>query len=274
MNTELKENREAQEVTTLLFVDDEPFVLDSLRRIFQDSAYKLRFAESASRALEVLAAEHVQLVVSDYRMPGMNGGEFLKLVSERWPDTVRLILSGYADVASVVAAINEGQIYKFVSKPWVNEELRTIVREGVERFWQQATLRELAEVAVAENNALIAPHMASLERLRQRHASLARVGDTQTVLEAAFELLPIAALVFCNNELISATRSASALIDSEATEIEALAAHPTVKLIIGHMKDSSMAGSIVIPFADSNIDVTFLQKEDDILGSLVVAVFS
>jgi two-component system NtrC family sensor kinase len=119
----------------LLCVDDERNVLRALERIFMDYDYEILTASSGEEGLSHFAKNpDISVVISDYRMPGMNGVEFLSQVCEKYPDTVRIVLSGYADTASVVSAINEGQIYKFVSKPWSDEELRQTVAKAVENF--------------------------------------------------------------------------------------------------------------------------------------------
>lgn len=133
----------------LLCVDDERNVLRALERIFMDEDYDILTAASGEEGLALFAANpDIQVVISDYRMPGMNGVEFLRQVCEKYPDTVRIVLSGYADTSAVVAAINEGQIYKFVSKPWSDEELRQTVAKAVESFalhqQNQALVSELA----------------------------------------------------------------------------------------------------------------------------------
>jgi len=129
----------------LLCVDDEKNVLRALERIFMDDDYEILTAISGEDGLAVLADNSdVQVVVSDFRMPGMNGVEFLRQVCEKYPETVRIVLSGYADTGAVVAAINEGQIYKFVSKPWSDEELRQTVAKAVEAFSLHRQNRALA----------------------------------------------------------------------------------------------------------------------------------
>lgn len=110
-----------------------------------DDDYEILTAISGEDGLAVLADNSdVQVVVSDFRMPGMNGVEFLRQVCEKYPETVRIVLSGYADTGAVVAAINEGQIYKFVSKPWSDEELRQTVAKAVEAFSLHRQNRALA----------------------------------------------------------------------------------------------------------------------------------
>lgn len=105
------------DVVKILCVDDERNVLKALRRLFMDEDnYDILVAESGAEGLALLEEEEdVRMVISDYRMPEMTGVEFLSQVYEKWPDTMRIVLSGYADTAAVVEAINLGQIYKFIS---------------------------------------------------------------------------------------------------------------------------------------------------------------
>jgi two-component system NtrC family sensor kinase len=123
------------EPNCILCIDDEPNVLRSLTRLFLDDRYEILTASSAADGLSILdRAGPVPVVISDYRMPGMNGVEFLSEVRKRWPETVRIVLSGYADTAAVVSAINEGQIYRFIAKPWNDDELRAAVASSLERY--------------------------------------------------------------------------------------------------------------------------------------------
>jgi two-component system NtrC family sensor kinase len=118
----------------LLFVDDEQNVINALKRLFLDCDYTIFSATSGQEGLKVLEQENIQIVISDYRMPNMNGVEFLKEVCKHWSQTVRIVLSGYADTTSVVEAINEGQIYKFVPKPWNDDELKVTIANAVETY--------------------------------------------------------------------------------------------------------------------------------------------
>ena len=108
--------QEAQ--ATLLFVDDEANILSSLKRLFRPLGYRIFTAESGAQGLEIMERETVDLVVSDMRMPEMNGAQFLEKVREKWPETVRILLTGYAEIGATIEAINKGQIYRYISKPW------------------------------------------------------------------------------------------------------------------------------------------------------------
>lgn len=162
------------ENVTILCVDDEVNVLKSLKRLFLDEDYEVLTAESGREGLALLAQhEPVQVVISDYRMPEMDGVVFFKEVCERWPETVRIVLSGYADTAAVVAAINEGQVYKFIPKPWNDDELKVAIAKAVERYF-----------LVKANNQLN-------EELRQANEELSRIAVQleEKVAERTEELL-------------------------------------------------------------------------------------
>jgi diguanylate cyclase (GGDEF)-like protein/PAS domain S-box-containing protein len=115
---------------TLLLVDDEPNVISSLHRLLRREGYRILTAGNGARALELLATHPVQVILSDQRMPHMTGTEFLRRVKELHPDTVRIVLSGYTDLDSVMRAVNEGAIYKFLHKPWNDDLLREHIRDA------------------------------------------------------------------------------------------------------------------------------------------------
>jgi two-component system NtrC family sensor kinase len=139
----------------LLFVDDEPGILQSIERLFLDAGYTIVTAPSGREGLSILeAGPPVHVVVSDYRMPVMNGVEFLRAVARKWPDTVRIVLSGYADTPSVIGAINEGGIYKFISKPWNDDELRIAVANAATLYFLQHRIAELLKELKAKDDVI------------------------------------------------------------------------------------------------------------------------
>lgn len=130
----------------LLFVDDEPNVLRALQRIFRKENYEIRTAATGEEALRHFDGERCpQLVVSDHRMPGMTGAELLKRIKEQHPETIRIMLTGHADVEAVMGAVKDGAVYKFITKPWNDEDLRITVALALEQYDLLRENRELRE---------------------------------------------------------------------------------------------------------------------------------
>ncbi len=119
-------------VQKILFVDDEKQILSSLNRVFMDDAFEVFTADSGSKALEILKKVRMDLIVSDQRMPEMNGVEFLKLSKKYSPHAVRIILTGYADINAAISSINEGEVYRYIAKPWNNDELKNTIVTALE----------------------------------------------------------------------------------------------------------------------------------------------
>ncbi|MGD1871881.1 MAG: response regulator [Mastigocoleus sp.] len=118
----------------ILVVDDEPDNLDLLYRTFRRDFQVLK-AESGSKALEILSTEgEVAVIISDQRMPEMKGTEFLSKTLPKFPDTVRIILTGFTDIEDLVDAINAGQVYKYITKPWDPDELKAVVQRAAETY--------------------------------------------------------------------------------------------------------------------------------------------
>ena len=146
---------------SILLVDDEPSILSSLRRLLRPVGYRIQTAESGRAGLDILEQGPVDLVISDMRMPEMDGAKFLEQVRRRWPATTRILLTGYADVSSTIEAINRGEIFRYVSKPWDDNDLTLVVRDALE----SARLRN-------ENTRLLALTQAQNEELKDLNTSL------------------------------------------------------------------------------------------------------
>jgi response regulator RpfG family c-di-GMP phosphodiesterase len=163
---------------TLLCVDDEPNILSSLRRLFRAKGYRVLVAESGDAGLQVLATETVDMVISDMRMPEMDGARFLELVRIRWPDTVRILLTGYADVSSIIEAINRGEIYRYITKPWDDNDMLLLVRDALERKELENEKLRLEELTQRQNDELKALNASLEEKIRERTADLKTANDS------------------------------------------------------------------------------------------------
>lgn len=140
---------------TILLVDDEENILSALARLLRRDGYKIHRAVGGKAGLEKLdEIGEVGVIISDQRMPEMTGTEFLGQVKERFPDTVRIVLSGYTDLNSVTDAINQGSVYKFLTKPWDDELLRKNVVEAFEHYELKQDNQRLAEELAEANNKL------------------------------------------------------------------------------------------------------------------------
>ncbi|MFO1339283.1 MAG: response regulator [Burkholderiaceae bacterium] len=168
---------------TLLLVDDEPSILNALRRLFRPQGWRTLTAEGGEAALELARQNSVDLVISDMRMPGMDGAQLLRKMREQQPDAVRILLTGYADISSTIAAINGGQIHRYIAKPWDDNDIVLIVREALSRRTLEMRNRELSQLTTRQNEELRGLNGQLEERVRQRTAEIAQIND---MLELAY----------------------------------------------------------------------------------------
>lgn len=162
---------------TILCVDDEPNILSSLRRLFRGKGFQVRIAEGGKAGLALLETETVDLVISDMRMPEMDGAQFLEQVRARWPDTLRLLLTGYSDVTSIIDAINRGEIYRYITKPWDDNDIVLIVRQALERKALELEKKRLEALAIAQHEELLALNASLETKVRERTAELQVAND-------------------------------------------------------------------------------------------------
>lgn len=116
---------------TILVVDDQPAVLSILRGMLSKGPYTVLSARSAKEAMDILERNSVDVIISDERMPGMSGSDFFAIVRHHFPETVRIILTGYASLDSAIKAINEGEIYRFLTKPCRRQELHAAIEDAL-----------------------------------------------------------------------------------------------------------------------------------------------
>lgn len=154
---------------TILFVDDEENILRTIKRLFFEEGYRIITASSGQEGLDLInRGETPSVIVSDQKMPGMNGAEFLIQVRELLPQSIRIVLTGYADVKVAVDAINLGGIYRYILKPWNDDELKLTVREAVGRFELVEQNRRLTLELKGKNQELGALNASLEEKVKAR----------------------------------------------------------------------------------------------------------
>lgn len=217
------------EKVRILCVDDEKNILRALKRLFLEEDYIIITATSAEEGLRVLEQEDIQVVLSDYRMPVMNGVEFLNRVYKLWPQTVRLVLSGYADTAAVVGAVNEGHIYKFIPKPWNDNELKTTVENAIERYYLYKKNAELTTELFAKNEELVRLNSELQGLLKEKNISLEVRSRGLFAHQKIMDALPVGVagldfnddVTFCNAAWLTAF-GAMVSLDTKDAEAEEL----------------------------------------------------
>jgi putative nucleotidyltransferase with HDIG domain len=138
----------------ILCVDDEQNILQAMKRLLRREPYTLLTASTPDEAFSLLSAHKVRVVISDQRMPAMSGTELLTRVKELYPDTIRIVFSGYADLATIADAVNKGQIYRFLAKPWDDEDLKLTIRQCLKQYELAERNHLLAERIKAQNEEL------------------------------------------------------------------------------------------------------------------------
>ena len=139
---------------SILVVDDHKIIRDMLENSLSRESYTVRTADSAREALKILSQEPIDVVISDEVMPGMTGTEFLAVVRKDYPDTIRIILTGHASLESAMRAINEGEIYRFLTKPCNLVDLSVTIRQALEQKYLKNENKRLAEIVKQQSSSL------------------------------------------------------------------------------------------------------------------------
>ena len=212
---------------TLLLVDDEPNILASLKRLLRRDAYHILTANSGQEGLDVLASNAVDVIVSDQRMPGMLGADFLRKAKLLCPQTIRIMLSGYTELQAVTDAVNEGAIFKFLTKPWEDHQLREHIAEAFrlkgiddDNVRLNAQLRDANQALAAANAAMQALVSQQQHQISRDEVSL---GIAREVLQ--FLPLPVIGLddegmiAFINAAAANLFERGAALLGNEAAQV-------------------------------------------------------
>jgi YesN/AraC family two-component response regulator len=179
---------------TLLLVDDEKNILSSLERLLRDDGYSILTATSGKEGLELLEKNEIGVIISDQRMPVMTGTEFFSRVKKIYPMTVRIVLSGYSEFKAITDSINEGAIYKFISKPWDDVTLRANIEESFQHYELKQENKKLTEKLTVANKKLLQNNLKLEHRVEQKTHDVMLSMRTLQVSQEILESLSIIVL--------------------------------------------------------------------------------
>ncbi len=154
---------------TILLIDDEVNVLRALQRLFEGEDCIILTAENAAEGLKILEQAPVDLIISDHRMPGMSGLEFFEKTLPQYPDVIRIILTGQAELEMAIKAINNGCVYKFILKPWNNYDLKITVKRALEQYHLLQDNKDLTKELKKRD--------AVLQELEKKHPGITRMPE-------------------------------------------------------------------------------------------------
>lgn len=198
---------------TLLLVDDEENITSALVRLLRRDGYNILRANSGEAGLALLAENEVGVIISDQRMPEMSGVEFLSKVRDLYPNTVRIVLSGYTELNSVTDAINRGAIYKFLTKPWEDDLLRANVEEAFQRFEMKRENDRLGRELLEANTELQKINRELEQRVEEKTREVVRNLNVLQVSQEVLDHLPVAVVGVGDDGIIAiANRNARRLL--------------------------------------------------------------
>ena len=188
---------------TLLLVDDEPNIVASLKRLFRRDGHLILTAGSGAEGLQMLSQHKVDVIISDQRMPGMTGVEFLRVAKVHYPDTIRIVLSGYTELQSVTDAINEGAVYRFLTKPWEDDQLREHVQKAFEYKELQEENQQLDIKIRTTNQELVAANRQLGEVLEKKRHQIERDSTSLTIVRELLQHIPMPVIGVDDDGLIA-----------------------------------------------------------------------
>jgi diguanylate cyclase (GGDEF)-like protein len=197
---------------TLLLVDDEPNILASLKRLLRPAGYQILTASSGKEGLDLLEKNKVDIILSDQRMPGMTGVEFLRTAKSICPDTVRIVLSGYTELQSVTDAINEGAVYRFLTKPWDDQQLRGYIEEAFQHKELADENRHLNLKIRTANQELASSNRRLEEMLKEKQQQIARDEVSLEIVREALQHIPFPVIGVDDDGMIAFVNTAASTL--------------------------------------------------------------
>lgn len=216
-----------QPTRRLLLVDDEPNILSALKRLLRSDGYQIYTAADGPQGLAVLASQQIDVIVSDQRMPGMLGADFLRKARAMAPESIRIMLSGYTELQSVTDAVNEGAIYKFLSKPWDDEQLRAHVADAFNVKQHADAIARLHLEVRSANQELAAANRRMEQLLEEKQRQIRRDEISLNVAREVLQHLPLPVLgmddtgmiAFVNQAAQALLRDAGALLGEAVADV-------------------------------------------------------
>jgi|GEM_PF-597416 len=235
----------------LLLVDDEENIVAALVRLLRRDGYTILKAYSAAEGLELLSKHAVGVIISDQRMPGMTGSQFLTQAKELYPDTVRIVLSGYTELNSVTDAINRGAIYKFLTKPWDDDLLRENVTEAFLRYeMKMENVRLARELQVANEDLSLMNRNLEI-RVQEKTRELMLNINVLLVSQEMLEQLPVAVIGVGEDGLIAvANQMAHTLFSASGDTLygePVVGLVPPEMLVVNHGSEKMLGTNIDSP---------------------------
>jgi EAL domain-containing protein (putative c-di-GMP-specific phosphodiesterase class I)/FixJ family two-component response regulator len=194
--------RVQKQTRTLLLVDDEQNIISSLRRLLRGCGFNILTANSGQAGLDILSQHQVDVIVSDQRMPGMTGVEFLRIAKDLYPETIRIVLSGYTELHSVTDAVNEGAIYKFLTKPWEDEQLRGHIEEAFRRKEMADENHRLTQEVLNANQELATANHQLEELLQQKQQQIRRDEVSLDIVREALQQMPLPVIGIDDDDMV------------------------------------------------------------------------
>ncbi len=167
---------------SILIVDDDPNVISAIKRSLMEEPYNIYTANSGVEGLNILKEHKIKLIISDEKMPGMTGTEFLSAVKNLFPETIRIMLTGHASIQAAMKAVNSGEIYRFFAKPWDDVELKLSIRSAIEKYNLEEENRRLLKTVKRQGSELkqlekLHPGITSLKKDNEGHFILPEISD-------------------------------------------------------------------------------------------------
>ncbi len=256
---------------TLLLVDDEPNMVSALKRLFRRDGYAILTANSGAEGLSLLAEHKVDLIISDQRMPGMTGVEFLRQAKANYPDTIRIVLSGYTELQSVTDAINEGAVFRFLTKPWEDEALRAQIKKAFEYKELQEENRQLDLKIRSTNQELIAVNRQLGDLLEAKRHQIERDENSLAIAREALQHLPLPVLGVDDEGLIAFINQAAEQVFANAGPLlgmELALALPDINRVL-HQIDQGLTGRVTLNDTTYHLNWNAMGQKSRSKGKLV-----